>query len=478
MADRRVRPDRGLKAGYLFVAAAFLSAAGYGRADDDIYQYGYAARRINPTRPTVTVGFDAKVVLKNVLTDIFVKCSVIRDEAGNRLAIVSADVMEFPEEYADGILSDIQGRFGLPPARVMLNASHSHSSPPIEESALEFPERDFQPDWAAFFRRQLVGVVGDALANLRPARIRLISDYCGIGINRRRFTPGRGVANTLSDLGVLFAPNPGGSTDPEVQVFVFENATDRKIMSVLVKFACHPTTANQQGIGGDYIGWFQELFEAGHPGLAAQFLQGCAADVKTWSFDGDATRFPAGTPEMARDFARQLAASVDRAISKGAPYLSGPIRVRLETVPLPIRPLARADFQAKLKAPEWWDRRWAERGLKELKTGRPFPREIPLRVRTVRLGQSEGQSALLIALGAEVFSEYSRRIQQLTAPLPTVVIGYADGMAGYLPTAAEIPKGGYEIEIFRWWNYPGPFAPQVEEVVLDEARRIARWARD
>lgn len=59
-------------------------------------------------------------------------------------------------------------------------------------------------------------------------------------------------------------------------------------------------------------------------------------------------------------------------------------------------------------------------------------------------------------------------------PRRTYVLGYSNSMVGYIPTADEIPVGGYEIEIYYYVLAPAPFAPAVEKVVVDGAVELAR----
>jgi hypothetical protein len=53
------------------------------------------------------------------------------------------------------------------------------------------------------------------------------------------------------------------------------------------------------------------------------------------------------------------------------------------------------------------------------------------------------------------------------------VIGYYDKIIGYLPTASAFEEGGYEVsDAYRWYGYPAPFLPTVEDITLQTVRDL------
>jgi len=50
------------------------------------------------------------------------------------------------------------------------------------------------------------------------------------------------------------------------------------------------------------------------------------------------------------------------------------------------------------------------------------------------------------------------------------VLGYCDGVSGYLPTADEYESGGYEVcDAHRYYGMPGPYAQGSAERLADAA---------
>ena len=52
------------------------------------------------------------------------------------------------------------------------------------------------------------------------------------------------------------------------------------------------------------------------------------------------------------------------------------------------------------------------------------------------------------------------------------VPAYSNGMVGYVPSRSIYPQGGYEVlGSYQFYLQPAPFTPDVEDVILAEARR-------
>lgn len=62
------------------------------------------------------------------------------------------------------------------------------------------------------------------------------------------------------------------------------------------------------------------------------------------------------------------------------------------------------------------------------------------------------------------------------APSYTVVVaGYANNECGYLCTSQACAEGGYEpAQAFRFYGRAAPFAPTVEQIIIDAGVELAR----
>jgi hypothetical protein len=86
--------------------------------------------------------------------------------------------------------------------------------------------------------------------------------------------------------------------------------------------------------------------------------------------------------------------------------------------------------------------------------------------------------AALVALPGEVFVEYQLNIAA-ASPFPfTTVLGVSNGCPSYIPTAAEFPFGGYEVDSSMRFYGATRLSPRCEEVILQAADRLLRQLHD
>ena len=81
-----------------------------------IWMSGYA----NRTKPS-----------EGKLHDLYAKALAIADEDGNRMVLVTADILGFTRELSEVIAERANKQYGLSRDQLMLNASHTHTGPVI-----------------------------------------------------------------------------------------------------------------------------------------------------------------------------------------------------------------------------------------------------------------------------------------------------------------------------------------------------------
>jgi hypothetical protein len=72
-----------------------------------------------------------------------------------------------------------------------------------------------------------------------------------------------------------------------------------------------------------------------------------------------------------------------------------------------------------------------------------------------------------VGLGGEVFNELGKAIKSNSPFHPTFILTHCNGAAGYVPTQASYPAGGYEVESSQ-------FAPGAGERLAEEAVRMLK----
>jgi len=426
---------------------------------------GAAARVVNPSKPAATIGHRVMRLFANVYCDLRVQAMVLEDAKGKRAVWLGCDFCIVHRSVVDRIKEEIQQKYGIEPAAVCVNASHTHSAPPLTEGEAAAPEH-FDREYADLMVRQAVAVVGDAMARLAPARLRYVEDASKIAYNRRVYdADGHHVRD--------HCPYPPGVTDPSVQVVVAEAADDARIIGVAVKFAGHPVNVADIGIGSDYPGFMRRILEERHPGAVAVFLQGCSGDLVARRANETMTAFAPASVEMAECLGRELADAADRALKKPGTPIEGPIEAEFREIQLPVRKMPLDEYEKAAERNDRFSGVWGRMYAEMVRRGEKIPETWPYRLQVFRLGDGKAPFTL-IAMDGEVFCEYGLNLRRTLQPATVVVLGYSNGVVTYLPTAKAIRDGGYEPNAFRWWRLPGPFAPEAESAVLEAAAALAR----
>ena len=441
------------------------------------WQGGYGARR----HPCV-----------GVHDDLFARALVLAGDDGSPAgAVVAVDISGLSHDLADAARRRAERATGIPAGSIALCASHTHGGP----ATRGFVGRDEGPqadeDYLRLLEKYLAGAVAAAARELQPVAVRLGRGQAGFNVNRRVRTPE----------GTLMRPNPEGAVDREVVVVRLDAVEDGRApgaagapLAVLLRYTCHATAMGAQNdlITADYPGAAAAFVEQAYGGRAtALFLQGCAGNVRpNLASPGGGFR-SADWPELAR-LGRELgaatvgaaeqAAFAARAGSAAGAGGGGEPAAGGKTVELPFDLSPPADELRALAAAGRWpdgrglsetERQWATRTAGALAEG-PLPGGTPAEVQVFRLGH-----AWLVTLPGEVFVEIGWKVRDAVAaaagaaPADVVVAAYANGGVGYVPTAAAIPEGGYEVTAYRHGGRPYGYAATAEDVLARAAAEVA-----
>jgi neutral ceramidase len=434
----------------LLISAAGLFGAsmkaGIGRVDitpaGPIWLSGYAAR----THPS-----------EGVLTRLWAKALAIESGPGQRIVIVTTDVVGVPGSVTEEVAARVAKEFGVKRSQFFVNASHTHTGPVVWSNLNNLTV--FPPEeqaklvvYARKFTDDLVTAIGAAIRDLAPATVEYGAGSVGFAVNRRQAGPE----------GVRIGVNPKGPVDHTVPV-IRVTGPGGKLRAVLFGYACHNTTlqAEVYQLSGDYAGFAAAEVEKAHPGATALFLQLCGADQNP---------NPRGTVELGRKYGAELAAEVERVIGAPMTALAGPIRSAYRVTELKLAPRSRAELEAELKAPVAAQVRRAQMMLKLVDAGKPIDR-IAYPVQAVRFGRG----LTVVALGGEVVLDYSLRIKREFPGEPVIVAGYSNDVMSYIPSKRILGEGGYEaVESMIYYGQAGPFAEDVEERIFGAVRRVMK----
>jgi len=178
------------------------------------YKAGVGRIIITPDKPIYMSGYASRDhPAEGVIHDLWAKALAIEDSKGERVVIVTTDLIGLPRSIADIVAARVEKQYGIDRAQLVLNSSHTHTGPLVRhnlENLFELGPEDNQvvSDYAAMLTEKLVTVVGSALSDLAPANLWFGNGHATFAINRRQNTP----------KGVIIGENPGGPTDTDVPV--------------------------------------------------------------------------------------------------------------------------------------------------------------------------------------------------------------------------------------------------------------------
>ena len=456
----------------------FLLLSSYSLFSAPTWKAAAAKVVITPEKKMWMAGYASrKTGAEGKLQDLFAKALVVEDASGARMVIITLDLIGVPRPFRLAMEKEVRAKFKLPPSQLLLNASHTHSGPmirvvrPIGRGALARPATvsydnipvDQQTRrvaetiaYMAKLQTTLLGLIGDCIKNLRPAKLAYSHARCGFAMNRR--LPVKGSFRN--------SPYPDGLVDHDVPVLQVRSA-DGKLLGILFGYACHNTTTGTMQFNGDYAGWAQEYLEADNPGAVALFVAGCG---------GDQNPYPRGTIDLAKKHGRSLATAVEAGLIANPKSLAGPLRAALAYVDIDYsKPPTRAELEQRAKSTNRYDKRYAETLLEVLDAEGGLPKSYPVPVQVIHFGSQ----LTMVTMGGEVVIDYSLRLKrELGNGRAVWVAGYSNDVMTYIPSLRVLREGGYEgggaMRYGRSNPHPSHWAETIEKRLVDRIHALDR----
>ena len=409
-----------------------------------------------------------------VLDDVYARIGIIRASDAPVL-VLAVDTLGFGVAEISELEAVIGDATGIPPTRILITSSHSHSAPilcPVDLFG------GFSPYFDGLCDR-VSELAKDLLSRMEPAALSFGKSSCDFNVNRRRITP-EGTC--------VSGPNPEGVIDKSVPILACHRA-DGSLVGVFFSYCCHPTILLGPEVSGDYPGQTQLALEARHRQTVALYLPGMFGNVRPNLSDGEG-RFRKGTSIDAMHCGSQLADAVDAALKVCEPISVHAIRTRRLRRPLPLanppshQTLDEIAAQA-IKSAQASDEEKARQSLYHA----GYQLAIRQWVQQIRLEEAEGRvpttvdytfsrwdigDVCWITFSGEFFLEYGLYAQSLLGQDRTFTLGYTQGCQTYVPTAQALVEGGYEPNAYKRWRQSAPFAPEVEEAVKAVIRELVQ----
>lgn len=395
----------------------------------------------------------------------------------SRVVLLTLDLIGLDFPQVESIRQRIAARTAIPQEHIAVTATHTHGGPSVMDGRLG---GHVDHHYLEFMLQTATDVVEEASQKLVPVTARFsIGNEPTVGKNRR---------------------DVDGVIDPAVPVVRFD-ALDGRVHAILLSYACHPVTlgADNYLATADYPGYTVRALEAVYPGAHLQFATGCCGEINTGHSAHDSVK---GRGLERRTYAEcqrlghiiagaALQASERGAAPVGIPLAQVPdqsgnaqIKVLRSVVELPLLSVESPDA-LRLSAEQYRKeatrlqrngmhtgeglmlQAWAE-WAEKISTDAHPSHSILSEVMLLAIGEIS-----ILLLPGEPFVELGLEIKRRAGHEALMVIGYANGVPGYIPHRAAYETGGYEVaEAYRFYNYPSAFAPEAGEMLVEEALRL------
>jgi hypothetical protein len=435
---------------------------------------GVARRAINPLLGTGKAGlrlFGSPI--QAIESDLTATVLVLAD-GETKVAIVATDLCVVSLAEADRLRDAVAAALAVERSHVLLNLSHNHSAPALPEfmAMTDTPEDiPFRTRYERDLRGWLIEAAREADARLQPARIGCGWGESDIGVYRRETRGGRDVLGEVPDHPI----------DTSVGVIRVDDLDGHPI-ATLFRYSAHPVTvgSRSQVASTDYPGPAREVLERNLGGHAL-FLQGCGGNVNPrvgigyeidcsdtknrvgMELGGEALKVAAGIRTNTKAGERRQLGNVPNILftpweriestdtCSHLAAVESTVALAYDTLPSLEEAQAihehwrrTAEERGSGDALDWEIRaarkyeHWAHNLVAAVEHARPTHE---LRVQAIRVNDT-----VFSALSMEVFFETGLEIRA-RSPLPdTFVLGYTNGLFGYLPRGEDYPEGGWKLD--------------------------------
>lgn len=359
-----------------------------------------------------------------------------------RALLLSLDAPWIAESFYREMTDWAEQQLGIAGHQCMIAATHTHGAPQTDPR-LEF-YGSVSDSYIRFLNQQCRKVIRKAAEKIQQVHpFYVTAEAADLPVvNRISF----GRQFPFSATKCFNSPNTARPVDKTVRTLGFYDER-QKLAAILVNLAAHPVFHKQNKISADYPGLLRTELQKKYGDLPVIILQGFAGDVRPHFIDNglyarlkNRVLYGAAKPDFLFDIADRAEAFAKTA----AKYIDLPETHRATST----------ETSENLSCT-----------LVEKKL---FPDEEATGLKLHRLDIPNGPT--LAGVNGEVFSGYGQALQRLTQrlSLPVMPVGYANGMAGYLPDAEVLKvQSGYEYESWTNFGCPQPMPEQLPRLLRD-----------
>ena len=462
---------------FLVVHTILMGTSACTRTPERILRAGAHAVNVTPTTFPVVMNCMFLPRIAKEANDPLHARALVLDDGENRIAITVVDNCMMPRELLDEAKQIAQRSTGIPPERMLIAATHTHSAP----AAMGCLGTDADADYQRFLTDRIAEAIEGAVNNLRPARIGWAIakapeyTHCRRWIlrpDRMREDPFGEVTVRASNGAGFQNPDvvgPAGPVDPDLSILSVQSTSGQPI-ALLANYSMH-FVVGAKSVTADYFGQFAEQMkrlitpEKVDPPFVGIMSQGTSGDLG-WR-DPSKPRQETTT----HDYANAIAQVAYRTYQQIQYH---------DWVPIA---MSEAKLELSRRTPNQKRLAWAK-GLMAKMNGRPpanrpeiYAREQlllaeeprrELKLQALRLGDLG-----ITALPNEVYAITGLKIKAQSPLQPTFNIELANGSEGYIPPPEQHKLGGYTTWEARTAALEVGAEPKIVSTLLERLEEVS-----
>lgn len=446
------------------------------------FRAGAYAQDITPTKFPISVnGGMTDRQATSAHDRLHARCLVL-DDGATKIALVVCDSCMIPREVTDPAKAMAANLTRIPPNRILISATHTHTAPTVSGVFQSDPDADYQK----FLAEKIAAGIDQAAKRLAPAKIgwafgldpaqvfnrrwkvknqELLANPFG-GFDKVKMNPPRAHPDLIE---------PAGPIDPEVAVLSVQTA-DGKPLALLANYSLHYVGGFPE-LSADYFGVYAEkigsLLEA-DKNFVGIMSNGTSGDINNINFREMGVKQKQG--EQIRIVADSVAAAAFTAYKKIKHVDHVSLAMAQKEIELGVRlpnrkDIARAeDILAKAAAlnkkvlttlPEIYAR--------ETVLLAKYPAKVPVILQAIRIGELG-----IVANPCETFVEIGIEIKRKSPLRHTFTIELANGYNGYLPTPGHHELAGYETWRARSSYLEANASPKIFETWMELLKEVTK----
>ena len=228
---------------------------------------GYAEADITPFRAQWLAGYKPGRKSKTVIHPLRAQCLALEDNQGEKIMIVSLDLMGIVQDFIEDVLSQVNN---WPKDRILFCSSHTHSAPDMYgiwgDGIVVIPLVDGKdPEYIKRIQKDIADAIEDAADAVKQMGLTVPPKNATI-----RFATDKVHPNCISTTKSEDPPDP---TISLLQVAIEQNTI------TLFNFALHPTLNTGRYVTPDFVFFLRQYFEA-YGGGRMMFVNGAIGGVQ------------------------------------------------------------------------------------------------------------------------------------------------------------------------------------------------------